>query len=139
MALDLTDLAFNDTQLTVLGEMGISGRVFQYGHFHLARPDSTYIGLTAYAGGGQANATALGPGLSTVTTVATTADSVKLPATQGFPGTWCVVFNKGANAMNVYPASGHEIDALGANNPFSIAAGASKEFWAISATAWYSK
>ena len=36
--------------------------------------------LTAFAGGGQASATVAGFGLSLVTTVATAADSVRLPA-----------------------------------------------------------
>lgn len=94
-------------------------------------------GLTAFATGGQASATALTGEVNFVTTVASAGDSVKLPTAA--LGLRVVVFNKGAEACDVFPASGAAIDALGANNAYSLASGTAKEFWGVSATLWYSK
>lgn len=55
---------------------------------------------TARAGGGQASATQLSPGFTVVATVATGADSVKLPA--GSVGLTAIVRNSGANSMQVF-------------------------------------
>jgi len=117
------------------GQVSYSGRVLFYGHVH-SRDSTTYLGLTAYAGGGQANGTALGPFFSTVDTVATTADSVKLPSTQSVAGAIHVVHNAGANSMNVFPNTGHAIDALGANNAYAHAAGKTVIYISTSSTAW---
>jgi hypothetical protein len=79
-------------------------------------------GLTALAGGGQAGATALAPGINRITTVAAGNDSVLLP--KSYPGAIVLVKNAAAaNSANVYPATGEVINALGANNPFALAAG----------------
>jgi hypothetical protein len=94
-------------------------------------------GITAFAGGGQGSATALTKEVNFVTTVATTGDSVKLPT--GALGKKIVVFNQGANAADVFPASGGQIDALGTNTAYSIAAGGSREFYAQTTTQWYSR
>jgi hypothetical protein len=45
-----------------------------------------------------------------------------------------VVFNGGANALNVYPPPGAQINALGANQPYSLASGAKLSFDFFSAT-----
>src|SRR5216684_4014735 len=61
-------------------------------------------GLTAFAGGGQTGATPLGYGLNQVATVATTADSVQLPACA--VGAVVYVTNDGANATTVFGQAG---------------------------------
>ena len=61
-------------------------------------------GVTAYAGGGQANATVLKYGVNRITTVASVGDSVKLPVAT--PGARCVVINTTNNAMQVYGDNG---------------------------------
>lgn len=94
-------------------------------------------GITAYAGGGQANAVALTGEVNFVDTVATTGDSVKLPTPA--IGMRVVVFNLGANQTDVFPPTGVQIDALGTNNAYALNAGASREFWAYSATQWHSR
>ncbi len=105
--------------------------------FGAANVEKGLSALTAFAGGGQASALALTARVSFVTTVASAADSVKLPtAALGKPMT---VYNAGANAMDIYPISGGAIDALGTNAPYSLAAGASRDFWGQSATQWLSK
>jgi hypothetical protein len=94
-------------------------------------------GITAFATGGQASATALTAEVNFVTTVATAADSVKI-ATPAL-GARQVVFNDGANSVDVFPPTGVQIDALGANNPYALAAGSSREFWGKTATQWNSR
>lgn len=88
---------------------------------HLDRT-SAVNALTALAGGGQANAITLSNQMNRVTTVATAADSVKMPpAIVGqYP---IVVINAAAvNSMNVFPATGDAINALAANAAFAMAA-----------------
>jgi hypothetical protein len=78
-------------------------------------------GITARAGGGQANAVALIHSFNRVSTVATAADSVKLPAAKA--GASLIIFNKAAtNSMNVFPNTGDAINALSANAAYALAA-----------------
>lgn len=76
--------------------------------------------ITAYAGGGQTNGVALTARFNRIGTVATTGDSVKLPAAKA--GASCFVFNKGANSADVFPASGDKVNALSANAAYALAA-----------------
>jgi hypothetical protein len=102
-------------------------------------PTTTSIsGLTAHAGGGQGSATALPAMLNRVTTVASAGDSVVLPsAVAGIQG--LVVVNATAtNSMNVFPASGDAINALGANAAFAVAAGKAATFYCTNAGQWHS-
>jgi hypothetical protein len=75
--------------------------------------------------------------VNVVATVASGNDSVKLPATVA--GLQILVFNAGANTVDIYPASGSAIDALGANTPYSLAAAASRLFVGTSSTFWLSR
>lgn len=100
----------------------------------------TYIGasgLTAHAGGGQGSATAITAEVSIVATAASSGDSIKLPTAA--LGKRAVVFNTGASAVDVFPASGGAIDAGSTDAAYSLSAGASREFWGVSATAWRSR
>lgn len=67
-------------------------------------------GITAHAGGGQTLATALGAGMNNVTTVATIADSVKLPASTA--GDYVIVINSAANAMQVFGSGTDTINGV---------------------------
>jgi len=51
-----------------------------------------------------------------------------------------MIRNTQANGLKVYPATSAQIDALGANNAFgtTLTTNTQKEFYAISATQWYS-
>src|SRR6266699_3292735 len=74
---------------------------------------SLETGITAFAGGGQTSAYQLTNAYSRVTTVATAADSVKLPAICNTTnvGLQLWVSNAAAsNAMNVFPATGDAIN-----------------------------
>lgn len=71
-----------------------------------------------------------------ITTAAANPSGVTLPtATQGRR---IVIVNKGANPVNVYPATGGTIDALAANAAISLAVNGVMEFNASSTTQWYS-
>lgn len=61
-------------------------------------------GITARAGGGQANSTPLPTMLNRVTTVATAGDSVSLPAST--PGLVILLCNAGVNSVQVFGAAG---------------------------------
>lgn len=96
---------------------------------------SATTAITAHAGGGQASAVALTSIVNTISTVATSGDSVKLP--QG-AGQVVVVANQGANSTNVFPFSGDSINALSANAAYALAAGHTAVFWSAGAgKPWY--
>lgn len=94
-------------------------------------------GLTAFAGGGQTNATALTARINRVTIVATAADSVKLP--QAKAGMSVTVINAAAaNAMAVFPFLGDVINALAANASISVAANKTIDFYCAVDGTWNS-
>lgn len=62
--------------------------------------NSSKDGIVAAAGGTQALATQLGSAVNNVSTVATAADSVKLP--KGFPGLEVWVANEDADSLQVF-------------------------------------
>lgn len=94
---------------------------------------SNGTGLSA-AGTTQGTATAITKQMCEFTTVAAGTGAI-LPSPE--QGEFIFVQNSGANAMNVYPASGHSINALAANAAFSLAVGKNAVFWAASASKWY--
>lgn len=78
-------------------------------------------GLTATAGGGQATAYQITTNIASFTTVATAADSAKLPVSN--PGAIVIVANMAAaNSMDIYGQTGDLINALAANAAFALAA-----------------
>ena len=90
-------------------------------------------GLSA-AGSTQGTATAITKQTNEFTTVGSGQGAI-LPSPE--QGEFIFVANAGANALSVYPASGHSINALAANASFSLAAGKNAMFWAATATKWY--
>lgn len=91
-------------------------------------------GITAHAGGGQGSAVLLRAAYNRVTTVATAGDSVRLPV--AVPGASVVVFNRGAESMNVFPATGQSINALAVNTALAVAAGGGRRFICVVAGIW---
>ena len=71
-----------------------------------------------------------------ITTAAAAPSGVTLPTAT--TGRRIVVVNKGANIVNVYPATGGTIDALAANASIALAVGGVMIFNASSTTQWYS-
>ena len=80
---------------------------------------SVQTGITAFASGGQASATAITADIAQVTTVATTDDSVKLPVAA--VGMDITIINQGANSLNVFGQTGDGINAGGANAAYAVA------------------
>jgi len=95
---------------------------------------STTSTMTAYAGGGQASATAITTAFTRVTTVATIGDSVKLPSAT--VGKSVFVRNGTANSMDVFPQTGQSINALSANTALAVAANTSAMFFCTTAGVW---
>ena len=94
---------------------------------------STTAGVSA-AGTTQGTATAITTSYNTVTTVGS-GTGVVLPTASA--GLIVVVANRGANSLNVYPASGAAIDGASTNTAVSIGIGATAIYEASSATQWY--
>jgi hypothetical protein len=95
--------------------------------------------LRAVAGGGQQPSAPLASGTTfyRVTTVANSNDSVTLPLSKA--GMFLVVTNAHAtNSVNVFPNLGDNINALGTNNAFALAAGKVALFFCVSAGQWHS-
>lgn len=78
-------------------------------------------GITAYAPGGQANATACTSAYNYVDTVAAANASVK--ALSATSGRFQYFQNNGANDMNLYPQTGDAFTGQAANAPISIPPG----------------
>ena len=96
---------------------------------------SSQAGITAFAGGGQANATQLTGVVCEVTTCATNGDSVKLPV--GIAGRTCAIHNAGAAALNIFPSSGEEIVPLGVDQPQSLGTTGGHFFVCYTAGNWF--
>jgi hypothetical protein len=69
-----------------------------------------------------------------VTTVATNGDSVKLPTT--VEGIKRIVVNTGANTLDLFPNTGHNIDINAADIAIPIAPNGIVSLLGISATNW---
>lgn len=95
---------------------------------------STQTNVTAHVGGGQANATQLAAEFCVVATVASSADSVVLPATM--QGLRVRVTNRGASTLALFPPLNSAINGGSVNASYSLAANKSADCWAVSATQW---
>lgn len=92
------------------------------------------VGLTAHAGGGQANATQLINGYNQVSTTVTAGDSVKLPPSA--PGMSVDVRNAGAAAMQVFGSGTDTINGVAFGTGISQAAGTTALYICQTAGAW---
>jgi hypothetical protein len=89
---------------------------------------------TAHAGGGQGSALQISKGFTRFSIVATAGDSAKLPT--AIAGMMVRVKNDGANAMDVFPDTGAQIDGAIANVAVSIPAGADMFFFCRATLQW---
>ena len=85
------------------------------------------VTVTAHAGGGKTDASPLGAGVNVISTVATTADSVLLPAAEN--GQVITVINDGANAAQVFAEGTATINGVSNATGISQAAGTVYEYW----------
>ena len=93
--------------------------------------------ITAFAGGGQANATLLSKEVNRITTVATAGDSVKLPVSAA--GLTIVVINHGANACQVYGSGTDTIDDVATATGVSQMVNSVVIYFCTTAGAWYTE
>lgn len=92
--------------------------------------------IGAFAGGGQASATALTSSINSITICATAGDSAKLPIATA--GSIVQVSNLGAAYANIFPATGDLIDALAANVALALPVGGSLFFTCAVTGSWKS-
>lgn len=98
--------------------------------------DSISAAVSA-AGATQATATGLVSNINNVTVVAAAADGVRLPT--AVAGMRILVRNTdAADTLKIYPATGGQINALGANAAYSLVTSSTIELFATSTTQWYS-
>jgi hypothetical protein len=115
--------------------IGLSSTLIAPGSLQVTTSTQTSATNTISAAGtNQGTGTVLTTDYNVVTTTAS-GTGVVLPA--GLAGRTVKVVNRGANALLVYPASGAQIDALGANVAISVIVNGTLEVSAISATQWY--
>ena len=95
---------------------------------------SITTGITA-AGTANTTATALTKEINIVSTVVTGANGVALPT--AVAGMVIIINNTSDNTLNVFPASGAKINALATDASFGHITLASLQYYATSATQWY--
>ena len=100
----------------------------------LGLPKFDISAAVSAAGSTQGTATALTTMINNVTTVAASTGVVLPTAAAGYI---VIVRNGGANALNVYPATGAAINAGAANASHSLPVGAMIQYVATSTTQWY--
>jgi hypothetical protein len=111
---------------------------FFYGLYTRTAATVPYLVGTALTAAGttQATATPLTAEWNEITTTA--ANSGVILDAFGI-GLNSLVFNEGVSTLKIYPPVGCSIDALGANNPYSLGSGASRDFYQLTATEFRSR
>ena len=111
---------------------------FFYGLYTRSAATIPYLVATTITAAGttQADATQLDSEWNEVSTTPLNSGVVLNPLGAGFNS---IVFNQGANPLKIYPPLGCAIDALGANNPYTLAAAGTRDFYQLSATEFRSR
>lgn len=107
--------------------------IFKVGYLAESSQDT----ITAFAGGGQTSATLLANELNRVGTVATAADSVKLPASAA--GLTIIVANHGANSMQVFGSGTDTINDVATATGVPQMQGSVCIYTCYTAGAWYTE
>jgi len=95
---------------------------------------TTTTDITAFAGGGQADATQLTTEYNKVTTVATDADSVKMM--DAIVGQRMLIVNAGVSSLAIYPKTGELFEGLSANTKVDLSKTASLEAFCFATGIW---
>jgi hypothetical protein len=99
---------------------------------------ATADNLTAHVGGGQANGLLLTAAYNRFTTVTSGNDSALMPPSLN--GLDMVIINAAAaNAMNIFPALGDQINTLGVNAAFNLAANKTVTFYCCTSGQWHTQ
>ncbi len=96
---------------------------------------TTVTGITAHAGGGQADATPLTAQTNVIGTCATATDSVVLPAAAPV-GAAVFVRNDGSKAAQVFAVDPGTINAVATGTGVALNAGASATYRIVAADTW---
>jgi hypothetical protein len=122
-------------KLSVTGTANISGNVTGANvvatSYHIR---SIETGIVA-AGSAQSTATALTKEINVISTVASGANGVRLPT--GVAGMVLIINNTDVDSVNVYPDTGSTINGGSLNAAYSHTGKASLQYYATSATKWY--
>jgi hypothetical protein len=122
-----------DVLINVVG--GVAGLFLREISSNVLQAPDAQLGLTAFATGGQGSATAIAASYAVFSTVATLADSGRLPDVFAV-NTVVTVKNDGAADMDLFPASGDDLGA-GTNIAVSIVSGEAAKFIAtVADTTW---
>jgi hypothetical protein len=124
-----------DVLIDVIG--GVAGLFFREISSNVLQAPDAQLGLTAFATGGQGSATAIAASYAVFSTVATLADSGRLPDVFAV-NTVVTVKNDGAADMDLFPATGDDLGA-GTNIAVSIVAGTAAKFIATVADATWTQ
>lgn len=115
--------------LTVQGNLTVEGDITAQ-NILISTEDSITASTTQTQG-----QQALTAAANLVETVANANDVVTLPS--AVDGLGCEVVNKGANTLQIFPASGDAIEGGATNASTTLAAGSAATFRAFDATDWY--
>lgn len=138
-SLNTTDATNSTTAAaTFVGGVGIAKKLYVGTDLTIVGNEMVSVSATVTAG---TDAQAQGPltkDINIITTNASSPGAVTLPTAQA--GMRIMIRNTTANGLKVYPANTAQIDALGANAAFgtTLTTNTQKQFYAISATQWYS-
>lgn len=113
------------TAATAFGNINLTGLLYE----------SAENGITAHAGGGQASAYQLTKEMSRVATVATSGDSVVLPASAA--GLTIILENAGANPMQVFGLGTDTVNGVAAATGVSQMQGSVVIYTCYAAGAWF--
>lgn len=111
---------FNPKQPAITLNQGTGEFAARYDHVHPDTHENT-LNITAFAGGGQSNATSLTSVINHVSTAASAADSVKLPIWAA--GLIIYVINDTATTIQVFAAPTQTINNVTSSTGVSLAAG----------------
>lgn len=106
---------------------GMPGLLVNAGYMDVANA------LTA-TGANQAAAYAVTTAFASFSTVAA-ATGARL-SLDAVPGDSQLIYNGGANTLSVYPPTGGQINALGSNNPASLAVNTACEYKCVASNQW---
>ena len=99
--------------------------------------ESSQDSITAFAGGGQASATAITTQTARIATVTTAGDSVKLPASA--PGLELIIINHGVSPMQVYGAGTDTINDVATATGVSQMQNSTVIYTCVTAGSWYTE
>lgn len=138
-SLNTTDATNSTTAAaTFVGGVGIAKKLYVGTDLNVIGYSIASVNATVTAGTDAQGQGTLTKYINIITTNASNPGAVTLPTAQA--GMRIMIRNTTANGLKIYPATSAQIDALGANTAFgtTLTTNTQRQFYAISATQWYS-